>query len=185
MTPPVLCQTYGYLPSRRALLLFDKCTKLYCLVTEARVYVNYTIQYDTTSYIYMRPKADISQLNLRRGTGKTEKIRKRNWNKNRYAHKKLSVQESVESVLRKEQSLWWEGFVKQVGFKPTAEARGQGGQLTPTFSSAGSSNIFWPTTFSCINRRFVHFIFNYSVSKCHHFLCENAPKSSILHSDFF
>jgi len=78
MTPPVLCQTYGYLPSRRALLLFDKCTKLYCLVTEARVYVNYTIQYDTTSYIYMRPKADISQLNLRRGTGKTEKIRKRN-----------------------------------------------------------------------------------------------------------
>jgi len=92
MTPPVRCQTYGYLPSRRALLLFDKCTKLYCLVTEARVYVNYTTQYDTTSYIYMRPKADISQLNLRRGTGKTEKNKEE-----KLKQKQICSQETVRS----------------------------------------------------------------------------------------
>jgi len=28
------------------------------------------------------------------------------------------VMKSVESVLEPEESLWWEGFAKEVGFKP-------------------------------------------------------------------
>jgi len=58
-------------------------------------------RYDTITYFYLQSKADVNQLNLPHGTkhknGKNkEKIKKNN---NRYAHKKRSGQESVESVL--------------------------------------------------------------------------------------
>ena len=46
---------------------------------------------------------------------KNRKIRKRN--KNRYAKKKWSGHEYMESVIEGEKSLWQEGSVKQVGFK--------------------------------------------------------------------
>ena len=64
-------------------------------------------------------KLTASQLNLPHGTenkkGKEQKT------KTDIAQKIRSPRKSVESVLRKEQSLRWEGFVKhvkQVGFKP-------------------------------------------------------------------
>jgi len=58
---------------------------------------------DKTSYIYIHSKADVSQLNLPLRTKNiTQKKRKRNWNKNRYAQNKRSSQESVESVLGEE-----------------------------------------------------------------------------------
>jgi len=37
-------------------------------------------------------------------------------------------QESVESVLRKEQSLWQKGFAEQVGFKPEIKDLGSWGR---------------------------------------------------------
>jgi len=43
------------------------------------------------------------------------------------AQKKRSSQESVESVLKEEQSLWWVGFMKEVGFKPEVKEWGSYG----------------------------------------------------------
>jgi len=43
------------------------------------------------------------------------------------------VIKSVESVLRPEESLWWERFVKEVGFEPRVKKRvmdGESGELT-------------------------------------------------------
>jgi len=53
--------------------------------------------------------------------------------KNRDAQKKRSSHKSVESILRWEESLWWERFVKEVGFEPGMKDRvfmdGESGEL--------------------------------------------------------
>jgi len=71
----------------------------------------------------MRSKTDGSQLNLAHG-GTRNKNRKnkeeklKNKNRQVYAYKKRSGQSRVRGVSRMkvEKSLWWEGFVKQIGF---------------------------------------------------------------------
>jgi len=47
--------------------------------------------------------------------------------KNRDAQKKRTRYKSVESVLRPEESLWWERFVKKVGLEPGVKERGSYG----------------------------------------------------------
>jgi len=66
--------------------------------------------------IFMHSKADISQLN---GTeNKKQKMKEERLKTKTDVLKKRSGQESVESVLKEEKSLRFEGFVKEVGFKP-------------------------------------------------------------------
>jgi len=60
---------------------------------------------DKLYFIFVLPKATNSQLNLPHGIKKTENAMKRTKNKNRVAQKKRSSYESVESVLRPEESL--------------------------------------------------------------------------------
>ena len=49
---------------------------------------------------------------------------KKSKNKNRDAQKKRTRHKAVESVLRLEGILWWEIFVKKVGFEPGVKERG-------------------------------------------------------------
>jgi len=63
-----------------------------------------------------------SQLNLPHGT-KNKKNRKFENKKTTKTQKNMfrkTVRSRIspESVMREEESLWWEGFVRQVGFKP-------------------------------------------------------------------
>jgi len=55
------------------------------------------------------------------GNRRNEKIQKQN----RYVQKNGAGQESVESALCEEESLWWEGFVQKV--KPGVKERGDYG----------------------------------------------------------
>jgi len=67
----------------------------------------------------MHSKADRSQLSLPYGSeNKNRKIREKLKRKTDMIRTNGSGQVSLESVLREEKSLYWEGFVKQVGFKP-------------------------------------------------------------------
>jgi len=61
-----------------------------------------------------------SQLNLPHGTKKTiKRITKKAKNKNRDAQKKrISLRVREVSPMRPQESLWWERFVKEVGFEP-------------------------------------------------------------------
>jgi len=59
------------------------------------------MRYDTMCAIYMRAKADVSQVNRPHGAkNKNRKIRKRELSTKTYAQKKRSGQEFEESVLK-------------------------------------------------------------------------------------
>jgi len=65
----------------------------------------------------MHPKADKYQLNLPHGSKKTKSVMKKLKTKTELLSRNGPVEKSVESVLRLEQSLWWEIFVKEVGLE--------------------------------------------------------------------
>ena len=66
----------------------------------------------------------VSQLNLLHGTKKQAEKEAMKKTKKWVAQKKRSGQKSMESVLTKEETLWWERFVEQLGFKPTLREGG-------------------------------------------------------------
>jgi len=65
-----------------------------------------------------------SQLNLPHRTNKTNRVMKKT-KKNKQKPKMLErngpVTKSLDSVLRPEESVWWERFVEEVGLEPGVE----------------------------------------------------------------
>jgi len=57
-----------------------------------------------------------SQLKLTHGTKKTERVMKKTVTKTEMLRRNGPVMKSAESALRPEESLWLEGFVKEVRF---------------------------------------------------------------------
>ena len=67
-----------------------------------------------------------SQLNLPHGT-KQNRVMKKQQTKTEMLRRNGPVTKSVEAVLRPEESLWWERFVKEVGLEPGVKERGSYG----------------------------------------------------------
>ena len=65
-----------------------------------------------------------SQMNLAHRVKKQKVIQNKKTKKQICSEKNGANQESVESVLWEKDSLWWEGFVKKVGFKPRVKCDG-------------------------------------------------------------
>ena len=67
---------------------------------------------------YLCSKADESRLNVPHGTeNKNERNKEEKSNTKTYMLRRNDQVKSVEEVPKEEKSLWWEGVVKQVGFK--------------------------------------------------------------------